>query len=475
MAIFPQNGRVVIIDNDINEAQPLIKTLSKNNIRFSYFSGDPDQFPKDNLCDIRFLFLDLQLVKGEQNPKSVASTLCGVLEKFVSINNCPYVLLLWSKQGDIFFKPFRSAAENDVKLKKPIQYIDLKKSEYFTLGEKGWELNDDEEKILKLIENEIIKGLSSKHSFHLFTHWENLLNDSSKEIINSFSSISESSEESDKKMWSIIRSLAEAHSGKQLKISERDKVIQKALITFNGILSDRIEKNIKLLDYPNKIPDFSKMTVDDNEYCAQINTRLLIDEHEIQVVPGNIYLSQNIEIKEKILEKCIDPISLYDDFTSHFAQNQKITELIAKTELFDPKGKLNKKYLGDFYKFRDCCFENYFSPQCSLVFCEVSPSCDYSQKRWEMHRIIYGLKMPGKQICSVKEALFLYKTPMFSKNIEYYSFVFDLRFITGMEQRDLKEKKPILRIRHELLVDLQSKIAGHINRPGVTSLPDINF
>ena len=69
MAIFPQNGRVVIIDNDINEAQPLIKTLSKNNIRFSYFSGDIDQFPKDNLCDIRFLFLDLQLVKGEQNPK----------------------------------------------------------------------------------------------------------------------------------------------------------------------------------------------------------------------------------------------------------------------------------------------------------------------------------------------------------------------------------------------------------------------
>ena len=333
-----------------------------------------------------------------------------------------------------FSNLFVQLPEKDAKLKKPIQYIDLKKSDYFTLGEKGWELNDDEEKIFSLIEGKIIDGLSSKHSFHLFTYWENLVYDSSNEIINSFSSISKSTEEPDKKMWSIIRSLAEAHSGQQLKINNRKEVIQKALITFNGILIDRLEKNIKKVSYPNKIPDFSKMVVNEKDYCAEINTRLLIDENENQVVPGNVYLSPDVEIRAKILDKCINFFNLYDDFIAYFAQTQIITESSAKKELFDDKGELYKKYSGDFFRFRQCCFENFFYPQCDLVFCEVSPSCDYSQKKWEMHRIIYGLKIPGQQIRYVKDASFLYKTPMFSKNKHYFSFVFDLRFLSGMEQ-----------------------------------------
>ena len=476
MVIFPQNGRVVIVDNDIYEAQPLMKTFSKKNIRFSYFSGDVDQLPDGCSCDIRFLFLDLQLTKGETNPKAVASNLCGVLKRIISTQNCPYILLVWSKQKDIFFETFLSTAEKDASIKKPIQYIDLIKSDYFKKGEDGkWELTQDEDKILKLIEGKIIDKLSSKHSFHLFTYWENLVYNSSNEIINSFSSFIESADDPDKKMWSIFHSLAIAHSGRQLKINDRNDVVQKALITFNSVLLDRLEKNIKLSKYPNDIPNFSKILINEKEYSPEINTRLLIDENENQVVPGSLFFSERVDIKGKILEKILSSSELYPEFIEQFSLNHLITESSAKKAIFDDNGNLNREYNGEFYKFRQCCIEKYFLPQCDLFFCEVSPSCDYSQKKLEMHRIIYGLKVPGKQINYLKDALFVYKTPLFSKNNDYYSLFFDLRFFSGMEQSALVGKKPSIRIRHELLVDLQSKIASHISRPGVTSLPDLIF
>ena len=466
MAIFPQNGRVVIVDNDIKEAEPLMKTLSKNNIKFSYFSGDTDQLPKpeENLCDVRFLFLDLQLIKSEENPKSIASSLHGLIKNLISEKNCPYIIIVWSKQEKKFFDAFLSVFSDDPTLKKPIDFIDLEKSDYFSFIKGEWTPNADEETILNSIEGKIFEKLSSNDPFHLFTYWDNLVHKSSNEIIHSFSSFIGTTEKPDKKMWSIFRALAQANSGINLKLDDGNDVIQNALITFNGILLDS-EKNIKLSEYTNETPNFSKINMEEDDFSPKINTRLLLDETGEKFSPGNVYNSDRCDFKKKILDNCIDLNKLQDEFTEYFAVKNFITNKGAKIELFKETGKLKSKYYHDLQKFHECCIENYMILQSNLIYCEVSPVCDFSNQKLELHRIVYGLKIQGKHASFIRTALYIYESPLFRDENGYYKFIFDLRFFGSVESNEIIEKRPLLRFRHELLVDLQSKIAHHVNRP----------
>jgi hypothetical protein len=60
---LPGNGSVVVIDDKHEEALPLLKVLSKNQVPVTYFmGGDPDELPVHPLTDIRLLFLDINLV-----------------------------------------------------------------------------------------------------------------------------------------------------------------------------------------------------------------------------------------------------------------------------------------------------------------------------------------------------------------------------------------------------------------------------
>ena len=59
---IPLNGRIAIIENELKEAMPLMKTFSKNQIPYVFYKGDDFSFlPDENsrFNDIRVLFLDL--------------------------------------------------------------------------------------------------------------------------------------------------------------------------------------------------------------------------------------------------------------------------------------------------------------------------------------------------------------------------------------------------------------------------------
>ena len=68
---IPLNGRIAIIDDQFNQALPLINILSQNQTPHTYFSGDVNFLPKEgeNLNDIRVLFLDINLSKFNKKLK----------------------------------------------------------------------------------------------------------------------------------------------------------------------------------------------------------------------------------------------------------------------------------------------------------------------------------------------------------------------------------------------------------------------
>jgi hypothetical protein len=123
------------------------------------------------------------------------------------------------------------------------------------------------------------------------------------------------------------------------------------------------------------------------------------------------------------------------------------------------------------------------------ILLEVSPSCDYSQNKWKLHRQIPGVLWPIEYISTkihskekeiVNQADYIYKSPTFLYCKKMYKMVFDLRDFSTSNFNDIKNYKeklsfrplnpPLFRIRHNLLIEIQSQISKHINRPGFVYL-----
>ena len=98
--IIPVNGRIAIVDDNINQALPLLREFSKHNIPYTYYKGDDYEYlPEQPENDIRILFLDLNLLSSRtQQPKEVKGALLPVLKRIVSPQNYPYILIVWSVQ-----------------------------------------------------------------------------------------------------------------------------------------------------------------------------------------------------------------------------------------------------------------------------------------------------------------------------------------------------------------------------------------
>ena len=98
--LLPVNGRIVIVDDQINEAEPLIRIFSKKRIPINYYSGQrisdfPDN-PDEN--KLRVLFLDLNIIESQREIKAVISTLDPIIRAIVPNNPNPYLLVIWSKK-----------------------------------------------------------------------------------------------------------------------------------------------------------------------------------------------------------------------------------------------------------------------------------------------------------------------------------------------------------------------------------------
>ena len=131
--ILPNNGRIVIVDDNIREAQPLIQILSKRRIPFNYYSGTraadfPDN-PNENIC--RVLFLDLNIFELNKDAKTVISSIDAILKAIIPDNPNPYILVIWSKQKAEYQTALEEHFVHNIPQKIPAKIIFLQKNNYF--------------------------------------------------------------------------------------------------------------------------------------------------------------------------------------------------------------------------------------------------------------------------------------------------------------------------------------------------------
>ena len=240
---IPLNGRVAIIDNEINQALPLMKVFSKNQIPYVFYKGDDLEFlPEENsrYNDIRILFLDINLLNGKTpSNKEVKSTLYSVIKRVISETNFPYSLIYWSRQENEYSNIVKELFDNELQDRKPINLIPFVKSSFFpNFGEE--EVSNDIDLIA-----EISRIIESAEAYSLLLEWENHIHLSAdltlQELFSSYHKF---------KDWSnnanyIVTKLAKAYLEKHLVNASSDEVVNASLQTLTVLFRDYLESSLR--------------------------------------------------------------------------------------------------------------------------------------------------------------------------------------------------------------------------------------
>lgn len=300
---LPEDGSVLIIDDNIDEAMPLIKLLSKKGIASIYLSGSDAELPEKPLTKIRLAFIDIQLT-GPTDPESHAQTIMRILDTVIPDNNGPYIVIIWtvtSQTNVEVLKEKLESADNG-----PVEIIQLRKSFYIrTVADDGQYDDliaqiddvlgtrfepDDLDAIKTLARNivnprykkelvadalvkitdELREKLERYDSFHLFTFWENLVHGASGKIVESFSTLYPTDEYWQDNFKSVIYRMAHAQLGKTVGLVDEDEVIRNALKTLNHSFLDVLENEICEIEGFSGIISINKNNI---SFTKKINDR----------------------------------------------------------------------------------------------------------------------------------------------------------------------------------------------------------
>lgn len=458
---LPLNGRVTIIDDQIAQAETLIKVFSKRQIPTTYFSGELEFLPDidNNLNDTRVLFLDINLIdNSEHEVKVLKASLVPVLKRVISKDNFPYVLIYWSRheehkeliENDIF--------ENDLKDRKPITYLSSNKSSLFNLD--GTSTENYESEVSALFEK-LENLIKSNYAFSYLLNWENQVHYATdrtlQQIFSSYHAVDNWTDNANH----LINKLGLSYSGKAFIGKNPADKIKSTFNSLTYLLNDTLEKKINSYEIPN--PQELKIMsrdISNLESFHSINTKLLFsDDNDSLEYPGSVTEDQNPitePIFMELLNNSFNRTKIESEFTEEEIKDKNDAEI---NKLVNKKSSSKRKEIRNTWK---------------KIYMSVTPLCDYVQNKYEYNRCIKGIIIESANadyIDSKSEAIFISPTFLFGEK----SCVLILHFryfFTSSKGGDLKNLNPLFRARQQLLAEIQSKLSRHISRQGILFLDD---
>ena len=434
--IIPLNGRIAIVDDVIEQALPLMRVLSKNNIPYVFYQGNNVDFlPEESENDIRILFLDLNLLGGrDANPKEIRSVLFNTIKKIISPNNYPYVLILWSRQENEYKEMLEELFNNELKQCAPITIQNFIKSDFFPDFS---EVEENEEKEYTILD-ELKKIILELPAYSYLMQWENCVHNSADATIQDIFHDYHSQENWNDNANCILDMFAHSYLEHYYKDSSPQEKAKASLLFLNDVYNDTLESNVANVLFTNAV-DLTCEVADDcrNEIVAKVNGCLLFS-NEIDSVhqPG-----------------CVFSVNQTGETTKYFH------EIFSNS--FCRNGLSNK----DVKSMKQKIYES-LQP-CEIV---VTPACDYAQNKMKYDRIVQGIIVDAEfkpYIDFKSEAIYI--SPMFEYESRNRIIVLNFRYFVTNHINDV-EVKPLFRVRTSLLAEIQSKLARHINRQGIMNL-----
>jgi len=470
---IPMNGRVAIVENNLEEAKPLMNLFAQKQIPYLYYSGKVDEFPDagDRSNDIRLLFLDLNLSdKGGETIQAKFGTLKTVITRLIRKDNYPYAIILWSvaedKVADDELIPqeslsamLRNAFTTDLSAIAPIGIEDLEKSRYVDKKPDG----SGEPKVSIIHANipelfEKINALiNSTPAFGYLMSWENNVHLSADKTLQG---IFEGVAVND---WTananyLLNKLGASYSGKHFRTQTPSDQLKSSMNALNVVYADTLEAKVN----QSLITDATAL---DGSGAASgtlntINSKLLISsETEPSNYPGIVIQCDKVhDDKFKALSnELLNVGQLRSEALS--VTNSDALDEPAKKKLINEKLAAARTDIRKTWK---------------QVFLNVTPLCDFVQGKVCHDRLVLGALVSSDNIHLIDEkSESIYVSPKFDWQKGTYHLVLHFRFLFTLEATPTETGiKSIFRVRQQLLADIQSKLARHVSRQGVLFLDE---
>jgi hypothetical protein len=374
---LPKDGSIVILDDKIEEALPLIKILSKNGIASTYYSGRTDRdLPENPTQKVRLFFVDIRLFEAT-DIKSTTQNILRILDRIIPDNNGPYIMLVWSKHEDAYSKELETEVMSSAFSKKPIKLLYLTKAQYFELKKDTSLINDLVDEVGKSLETrlesdnimaikktieesmtmytktiweakpnaleEITTALENKlkaeETFNLFTVWENCVNSASGKIVNNYSTICNTDENWGNNFKYGFFKMAHARLGKTINTADNDELIRNALKTLNYSFLDIVENELQQINEFSGIVNINRNYI---EYIREKNSKKIKIHWNIITDKYDIYIN----------DRKVKSNSKYEDLNKSYNSLNAQEDVITIKEIIEDflaiKPNINTKLLIDF-------------------------------------------------------------------------------------------------------------------------------
>ncbi|MFC1534768.1 hypothetical protein ACFL7M_15550 [Thermodesulfobacteriota bacterium] len=415
------SGRVVLIDDKAEEIEPLLVLLGKQNVPYLYFDGALDNLPETPPEGVRFVFLDIELGSKAVGIKNQASALTGVLSKVVSASNGPYVIIFWTRHKEVIEQILENCNKKSI---SPVAWIDLDKPKLVSKKDNKYDLAE--------IMGKLDKKLSKIGAFYLYVQWENILNSAGKQFVHDFSGVVDTGTDWTKKTSELFYALYKSYVEKNV-LHEQTEQFKCACHVMNQSFFDLLQNyTATKLELPEGFT-LSHGKVERNT-LSKLNTSLLINEGLLDR-PSTGYVYK--EINRSLLASLSKSL---------FKKDKQPADMILCKIILTPECDLARNK--------------------TLI---TKKEEDGQPVEYKIHRSVYGVLFPcvddQKDNRSGKGSPAQFDIgPIWYQNKIYQIII---HFLTISTQNEKKIKgKPLFALKRNLIFDLQSKAANHVNRLG---------
>lgn len=420
---FPSVVRVMAIDDSDKEVMPLMLALNQAGIPAIRYTGRVEDLPDNPKIGVRVLFLDIELegMNGKEDKEKVAMLQATVTRAINLSENGPLFIVVWSKHVDLAGSLVAALRKVTSAL---ILYVVQDKAAYMRT-EGGF----DFEKIAKFIEEESRKATVAD----LYVNWEESVAIAasvlSARMANSIASSSSWADELSYAFYALYR----AQCGKVELTSSKEQFLAACRGLGGGLLTEGI-RQLEKRSFPDGFHFKNSLNgMGEAIIKAKLNTLTNTDTTAAALLlhPGACYVVNELSDDEKRLKSFL-VYEIFEDLNpAHF--------------LSDSSVKL-----------------------CKAV---ITPACDVAQKKRitvenvTVERILYGLMFPSR-LCEKpkKTARKYYIGDVYLKD-EVVTIGFSFATL-GFALSDSIPENADFAFQEEILFDLQSKAANHVNHLG---------
>jgi hypothetical protein len=473
-----RTSRVVLIDDEPKEAMPMIQALGRLGIGCIHVTGVKEKdLPKKPYSGIRLAFVDMDLDVGGGNIRAVVAKTVNVFKHVVSEDSSPCLIVAWTKHAD-YVNEFVQALEKDMPRLVPCLLLCLDKPA------------DASRLTVKKTLTAVRRFLDTNWPVSVLWAWEQAVHDAvtatasvvSEIAVNEVAAKPPTGTPVDKpKEWkaslqNALRVLAQASGGQAIT---KHSVAGCLLETLNTLHLDAIERGGKPFEGRNthnllsgNLPKLSPQSV------IALNTRLRTagpDTHDPRLHPGDVYVFPYARRKvQPIPGVAISPGAMVTDFPLRWTQVPDYVKARNKLEQLKRKDDGTKECKNAAKALKK--MENDWAARCWCALVEVTPACDFAQKKSRMLRFVGGLLVPNDlaKVCvDAKRAPFLRYLDVLELGEPQGSWLMLLNahFVFSCPLPPLSFKaKPAFRLRQGVVIDIQHWLSSHSSRPGVLAI-----